>query len=92
MRSPMALAEQLKKQRKLLQLSQSSVAEKMGISQQMYAKYEKTGKMSTENLFLILNALGLELVTVDKFQSSREVPKNNTYTSILESLEDLSDD
>lgn len=74
--STSALADSLRQIRTSRNLTQKVVAQKLGISQQVYSRYEKTGRMSTEMLFLILKVLKAQFELVNlSLESKNERPK-----------------
>ena len=62
--------------RKSAQLTQAEMAVKLGVTQQTYSAAERnTSHMSVENLMMVLNTLGVELV-LRKKNTGSTVEKN----------------
>ena len=95
LRSPMEFAERLKTLRKQVKLTQAQIAEKLNISQQAYASWERGVKKPTqENLVKIAQVLN---VTVDYLVGNSDEEFTNNKLEDIEFLfrknsEGLTDD
>ena len=79
--------------RKNANVSQTSLAESVGISQQVLSKYEILGNLSLKNAFTILNKLGLTFAIVPKDivppQTDEKISIAKTFNSVMASEENL---
>ncbi|MBI4821493.1 MAG: helix-turn-helix transcriptional regulator [Deltaproteobacteria bacterium] len=75
-----ALGERARRLRVIRELTQSELAERAGVGSATIQRFESTGHVSTENLFRIAYALGVE----GTFGRLFELPK---YSSIDEALQ-----
>lgn len=87
----MSIAEQLKKKRIELQMSQEVAADKAGISRRTLAYYE-TGEHipNAETLLILCNLYGLnvnELINKDIEESDKSVPEEDKNNEILEKID-----
>jgi len=66
------LAPQLRSLRKVRQLSQASLAQKLGVSQSRIAAIEHSPAVSAGQLLEILNVLGVDLILRDTLSPSNQ--------------------
>lgn len=89
MKTTADLAFALKALRKAHGLSQAKLASKLGVSQQMYSKIEKSGDTSTTTLLTLLALLDQEMA----FEPRNQRPITPERTRLIkQQLEALADD